>query len=72
MHSILNNDLNLVKRSARWLPILMLEAQVEERVGTSKGFVELLQEKSNAFLSNIVSMDESAASIHRPETKKQP
>jgi hypothetical protein len=42
-----------------------------ERVRTCESFMLLLRRHSMAMLDRIVTMDESAVSFHRPETKQQ-
>jgi histone-lysine N-methyltransferase SETMAR len=71
MHSILRDDLGLVKKSARWVPKLLDEDQKLERVRTCTEFVAAVQRRSMAMLDCIVTMDETMVSYHTPETKKQ-
>jgi histone-lysine N-methyltransferase SETMAR len=68
---IIHKDLGLVKKSARWVPKLLSPDQMQKRVETSEAFVKLVQEKGRGILSRIVTMDESAVSMHTPETKRQ-
>jgi hypothetical protein len=44
---------------------------MEKRVETSVAFVQLVQEKGRGILRRIVTIDESAVSMHTPETKRQ-
>ncbi len=69
VQSTLTVDLGLVKKSARWVPKLLSSDQKEERVKRSKDFLQLLRQRSLAVLDNIVTMDESAVSLHTPEMK---
>jgi hypothetical protein len=71
MHSILRDDLGLVKKSARWVPKLLNEDQKQERVQTCKEFVAAVQRRSMVMLDCIITMDETMVSYHTPETKKQ-
>ncbi len=71
VQSALTIDLGLVKKSARWVPKLLTTAQKDERVQRSEDFLQLLRKHSLAALNNIVTMDESAVSLHTPETKRQ-
>jgi hypothetical protein len=41
------------------------------RVETSAAFVKLIQNKGKSFLGKIITMDESAVSMHTPTTKMQ-
>jgi [histone H3]-lysine36 N-dimethyltransferase SETMAR len=68
---ILHKELGLVKKSARWVPKLLSPEQKLERVRTSTSFVELIQEKGASVLDRIITMDESAVSMHTPTTKQQ-
>ncbi len=71
VQSTLTVDLGLVKKSTRWVLKLLSSDQKEERVKRSEYFLQLLRQRSLAFLDNIVTMDESAVSFHTPETKRQ-
>jgi hypothetical protein len=42
-----------------------------ERVRTSQEFIQLVQTKGRSVLDRIIMMDESAVSMHTPETKQQ-
>jgi len=68
---IIHDSLGLVKKSAPWVPKLLSQEQKEERVRTSTAFVNLVQTQSKAVLRNIITMDETAVSMHTPETKNQ-
>jgi histone-lysine N-methyltransferase SETMAR len=69
--AILHEDLGLVKKSARWVPKLLSQEQMDRRVETSAAFVKLIQDKGKCFLGKIITMDESAVSMHTPTTKMQ-
>ena len=71
IHKCLKDDLGLVKKSARWVPKLLNNAQKEERVRCSNEFLNKFQRDGQAFLDRVVTMDESAVSYHTPETKQQ-
>jgi hypothetical protein len=49
----------------------MSKEQKEERVRTSKEFVKLVQIKGQTVLDRIITMGESAVSMHTPKTKQQ-
>jgi histone-lysine N-methyltransferase SETMAR len=68
---ILHSQLGLVKKSARWVPKLLSQEQMDERVRTSQEFIQLVQTKGRSVLDRIITMDESAVSMHTPETKQQ-
>jgi histone-lysine N-methyltransferase SETMAR len=67
----LRHDLNLTKKSARWVPKLLTEEMKKERVRTSELFLAMVRRRSMSLLDNIVTMDESAVSFHILETKQQ-
>jgi histone-lysine N-methyltransferase SETMAR len=71
IHSMLKEDLNLSKKSARWVPKLLTEEMKKERVWTSEAFLAMIRRHSKAMLENIVVMDKSAVSFHTPEKKQQ-
>jgi [histone H3]-lysine36 N-dimethyltransferase SETMAR len=71
IHSILHQELGLVKKSARWVPRLLDNKQKQERVRTCEAFLSMVRRHSKAMLDNIVTMDESMVSFHTPETKQQ-
>jgi histone-lysine N-methyltransferase SETMAR len=69
--NILHKDLGLVKKSARWVPKLLSLDQQQARVTTCEAFVQLVADKGKDILNKIITMDESAVSMHTPETKSQ-
>jgi len=71
VHTILRDNLGLVKKSARWVPKLLSVEQKAERVRTCTEFIAAVHRRSMAMLDNIVTMDETMVSYHTPETKKQ-
>jgi [histone H3]-lysine36 N-dimethyltransferase SETMAR len=71
IHRTLRKDLNLSKKSARWVPKLLTDEMKMERVRTSEALLAMVRRRSLAVLDNVVTMDESAVSFHTPETKRQ-
>ena len=69
--NILHKDLGLSKKSARWVPKLLTDAQKEQRVLSSNKFIAAVYRRSLAMLDNIITMDETMVSFHTPETKRQ-
>jgi hypothetical protein len=67
----LHEDLDLSKKSARWVPKLLTSAHKEERIWTCKKFLAMVRSRSMAMLDSIITMDESAVSFHMPESKMQ-
>jgi histone-lysine N-methyltransferase SETMAR len=71
IHHALKEDLNLSRKSARWVPKLLTDKMKKERVRTSEAYLAMVRRRSKAILENIVTMDESAVSFHTPKTKVQ-
>jgi histone-lysine N-methyltransferase SETMAR len=71
IHNTLQKDLNLSKKSARWVPKLLTDNMKLERKRTSEALLAMVRRRSLAVLDNVVTMDESAVSFHTPETKRQ-
>ncbi len=71
IHTMLHDDLNLSKKSARWVPKLLSDDMKKQRVRTSEKFLRKVLCHSMSMLDNIVTMDESAVSFHTPESKQQ-
>jgi len=69
--NVLHEDLGLVKKSARWVPKLLSDYQMQERVRICSQFVAAIHRRSEWMLDRIVTMDETMVSYHTPETKKQ-
>lgn len=68
MHSILSDDLGLLKKSARWVSKFLSEEQVR----TCMEFVIAVQRCSLVMLANMVMMDKTVVSYHNLETKNSP
>ena len=68
---ILEEDLGLVKKSARWVPRLLSEDQKLRRLQLSLDFVRRYNRSPRKFLGSIITMDESVVAFHTPETKEQ-
>jgi hypothetical protein len=66
IHATLNEDLNLSKKSARWVPKLLSEETKNERVKTCEAFLQMVHHQALAMLDQIVTMDESAVAFHTP------
>ncbi len=67
----LHEDLDLSKKSARWIPKLLTCAHKEEMVLTCEEFLVMVRCHSMVMLESIVTMEESAVSFLFPETKQQ-
>jgi hypothetical protein len=66
IHATLNEDLNLSKKSARWVPKLLTEEMKNERVKMCEAFLQMVHHHALAILDQIVTMDESAVAFHTP------
>lgn len=72
MHDILHLDLNLVKKSARWVPKLLSPEQMQKRVDCATDFLKLIGKGGpRSKLHRIITMDETLISLFTPETKNQ-
>ncbi len=67
--TILQKELGLVKKSEIWVPKLLSQEQMDRRMESSVAFLQMIQDKEKSFLEKITTMDESAVSMHTPETK---
>jgi hypothetical protein len=67
---MLHDDLNLYKKSARWVPKLLSD-DMKERVRISEEFLKMIRRHLMSMLDNIVTMDKSAVLIYMPEAKQQ-
>ncbi len=70
--NIVHDDLGLMKKSAHWVPHLLLAKQKEHSTVLSASFTNSVEMKGKAWLQSIVTMDELAMSLHTPERKNQP
>lgn len=68
--SILHDDLNMSKVSARWVPRLLTPFQKEERRRCSAELLAMCSADENAFFDRLVTMDESWVYHFDPETKE--
>ena len=58
MWKVLTEDLGLSKKSGRWKPKLLNKEQVQGRVDCSQAFLRRHEDERQAFLDNLVTMDE--------------
>lgn len=68
--NILHDDLNLTKKSARWVPKLLSEDEKAARVRCAKEFLKRSRTLGAEFLNSIVTMDETMVPFFTPETKE--
>ena len=71
VHSILTEDLEMRKLSARWLPRLLTVDQKHTRRTLSRTNLNLFEEDPANFLKRFVTMDETWVHHFTPETKQQ-
>ncbi len=67
----LQEDLDLSKKSARWVPKLLSSAHKEKKIWTSKEILAMVRHCSMAILDSIGTMEESVVSFRTPQTKMQ-
>lgn len=68
--SILHDDLNMSKVSARWVPRLLTPFQKEERTRCCTELLGMCTADEDAFFDRLVTMDESWVYHFDPETKE--
>jgi len=69
--SIIHEDLDMRKLSAKWVPKCLNADQKRQRCRSSEQILEFFQCDSNDFLSRLVTMDETWLYHCDPETKQQ-
>jgi len=69
--SIIHEDLDLRKLSAKWVPKCLNADQKRQRCQSSEKLLEFFQRDPNDFLSPLVTMDETWLYHYDPETKQQ-
>jgi len=69
--SIIHEDLNMRKLSAKWVPKCLNADQKRQRCQSSKTLLECFRRDPNDFLSRLVTMDEAWLYHYDPETKQQ-
>ena len=68
---ILKDELNMSRVSARWVPRLLKDYEMERRVADSKTFLRRFEKEGDAFLNRIITTDETWFFYYDPETKQQ-
>jgi hypothetical protein len=58
-----------VNKSSRWVHKVLSQEQMNRRVETSAAFMQLIQNEGMSFLGKIITIDESAVSMHTPTMK---
>jgi len=69
--SIIHEDLDMRKRSAKWVPKCLIADQKRQRCQSSEKLLEFFRRDPNHFLSRLVTMDEIWLYHYDPETKQQ-
>jgi len=69
--SIIHEDLDMMKLSAKWVPKCLNADQKRQRCQSSENIFEFFQRDPNDFLSRLVTMDETWLYHYDPETKQQ-
>ena len=69
--SIIHEDLDMQKVSAKWVPKCLNADQKRQRCQSSEQILEYFRRDPNYFLSRLVTMDESWLYHYDPETKQQ-
>jgi hypothetical protein len=71
IHNTLHKALNLSKKSARWVPKLLIDEMKLERVRISEAFLAMILCRSKAMLGSYVTMDKATVLFCTPETKEK-
>ena len=69
--SIIHEDLDMRKLSARWVPKCLDADQKHQRCQSSEQLLEFFRRDPDDFLSRLVTMDETWLYHYDPETKQQ-
>jgi len=69
--SIVHEDLDIRKLSAKWVPKCLKADQKRQRWQSSEHLLEFFRRDPNDFLSRLVTMDETWLYHYDPETKQQ-
>ena len=69
--SIIHEDLDMQKLSAKWVPKCLNADQKRQWRQSSEQLLEFLRRHANDFLSRLVTMDETWLYHYDPETKQQ-
>jgi len=69
--SIIHEDLNIRKLSAKWVPKCLNADQKRQRCQSSEKLSEFFRRDPNDFLSRLLTMDETWLYHYDPETKQQ-
>jgi len=69
--SIIHEDLDIQKLSAKWVPKCLNADQKRQRCQSSEQNLDFFRRDPNDFLSRLVTMDETWLYHYDPETKQQ-
>jgi len=69
--SIIHEDLDMRKLSAKWVPQCLKADQKHQRCQLSEQILEFFRRDPNDFLSRLMAMDETWLCHYGPETKQQ-
>ena len=71
VRSIIHEDLDMWKLSAKWVPKCLNAAQKRQRCQSSEQLLEFFRRDPDDFLSRLVTMDETWLYHYDPGTKQQ-
>jgi len=69
--SIIRENLDMRKLSAKWVPKCLKADQKRQRCQLSEQLLEFFRRYPNDFLSRLATMDETCLNHYDPETKQQ-
>lgn len=71
VHSIIHDQLNMNKVSARWVPRMLTSLQKQNRMNISQQLLERVDTEKDGFFTRLVTMDEVWVYHYDPETKQK-
>ena len=71
VHRIIKEELRMSRLSARWVPRLLKDYEMERRVKDSTSFLRRFAKEGDHFLNRIITTDETWLFYYDPETKQQ-
>ena len=71
IQTILSDDLKMCRVSARWVPRLLKDDEMTNRVQKSQLFIRQWRKEGDDFLKRIITADETWVYYYDPETKMQ-
>lgn len=71
VHKILKEDMKMTKVCTRWVPRLLTQENMRDRVEASEMFLRRWRKDGDRFLNRIITTDETWVNFYDPETKRE-